>query len=272
MFDYLEVLSYLHDEYQPRSYLEIGVAAGDSLRLASESEICVGVDPEPIAGPQDIGDCHIEKMTSDDFFSSTRPHELFGDEPIDLVFVDGMHLFEFALRDFFNSEALAAPDSIIALHDCLPKDAESASRERTTQHWTGDVWKLPLCLIDHRPDLKLTIVDIPPSGLCLVRGIDPGNHNLSQNYESLVAEYRNLDYDYWRSREAELMERSTGNFETYYWRLRVESAKQAADLTALRSRLEDTEAQLANVTTSKSWRLMAPLRRLYTLVHRRRGT
>ena len=107
MLDYLDVLADLHVARRPRSYLEIGVFRGDSLRLAPDDAICVGVDPEPELEADDPCRSHVEIMTSDDFFASQRPRELFGEHPVDMVFIDGMHLFEYALRDFANAEAIS---------------------------------------------------------------------------------------------------------------------------------------------------------------------
>ena len=91
----------------------------------------MGVDPQPLLGADDPLSRHVEVATSDAFFAGPRPRELFGGHPVDLAFIDGMHLFEFALRDFSNVEALAGPGTVIVLHDCLPPDAGTAARERT---------------------------------------------------------------------------------------------------------------------------------------------
>lgn len=274
MLSHLDVLAYLHETIAPATYLEIGVSKGDSLRLASASSVRVGVDPEPLVDQSDLPSCHVEKMTSDDFFSSARPRELFGDRPVDLIFIDGMHLFEFALRDFFGAEALAGPESTIVIHDCLPIDAETSSREQTTDHWTGDVWKLPLCLMDNRHDLRLSIIDIPPSGLCIVRGVNPANHTLRDSYETLVDAYRDLDFSEWLARADELLRLTADNTESDYWlwrRERVETKELlSTEIGILKSLLADCEARNTALLTSNSWRLTAPFRRLARLVGRAR--
>ena len=55
-----------------------------------------------------------------------------GGTRLDLVFVDGMHLFEFALRDFMNVERHADWWSVIVFDDILPRDVDEAARERHT--------------------------------------------------------------------------------------------------------------------------------------------
>jgi predicted O-methyltransferase YrrM len=257
MLDYLDVLARLHDTRRPHTYLEIGVFNGDSLRLAREDAVCVGVDPEPAVSSDEVRHCHIEATTSDRFFAGNRPRELFGDRPIDLVFIDGMHLFEYALRDFLNAEALAGPDSLVVLHDCLARDAVTSSRERTTDVWTGDIWKLVLCLLDHRPDLELSIIDIPPSGLCLISHLNPQDSTLGDGYERLVQEYLPLAFTDWQVRLPEVLERTTHTMEAEDW--------------SVRARLVMTEAELAAVYKSTSWRITAPLRRVATLLKRLTG-
>ena len=258
MLDYFDVLADLHQSLRPATYLEVGVFRGDSVRLALDDTVCVGVDPEPMLAPGNESNCHVEVMTSDAFFAGSRPHELFGDRPVDLVFIDGMHVFEYALRDFMNAETLTSPESLIALHDCLPRDAPTASRERTTGHWTGDVWRLILCLLDHRPDLDLSIIDIPPSGLCLVRGLNPSDHTLRDNYESIVEQYLTLGFEVWEARVAEVLQRTTKQPEAKLWSLRMDvaalqdrlaesQARAAAEGADLRARLADSEAEVAGL-------------------------
>jgi len=300
MLDYLDVLAELHRTTQPRTYLEVGVFRGDALRLASETTLSVGVDPQPDVAAGDEWHGHLEIMTSDEFFAGPRPGELFGDSPVDLVFIDGLHLFEYALRDFLNAEALASPESLIVVHDCLPRDALTASRERTTDYWTGDVWKLVLCLLDHRPDLDVCIIDAPPSGLCLVRRLNPSDHTLREQYDAIVDQYLPLGFDAWETRVAEVLERTTRSHEAESWSLRKDLAalrdrlaeaqdRATAEIAELRDRLDRSEAesaglrqrlaesearavfvaeQLQSVSVSTSWRLTAPLRRASSLLKR----
>ena len=51
---------------------------------------------------------------------------------MDFAFIDGMHLFEFALRDFMNLERHCTPQSVIMVHDCYPTEREHAEREPQT--------------------------------------------------------------------------------------------------------------------------------------------
>jgi hypothetical protein len=107
--------------------------------------------------------------------------------PIDFAFIDGMHLVEYALRDFINCEERSHPGGLIALDDVLPYADEIAHREPLPGDWTGDVWKLWPILAEWRPDLKITMVDVEPTGLMVVQGLDPvdGPRRLRNNYDAI---------------------------------------------------------------------------------------
>lgn len=134
------------------------------------------------------------KATSDLFFARRNVVQEFGGRPIDLAFIDGSHLFEFVLRDFINVERNAAPTSTILLHDCYPRDEATARRERTTAFSTGDAWKVILCLKKYRPDLKIHTLACPPSGVTVIRGLDPTSRTLESKLEALYQEFIDLPY------------------------------------------------------------------------------
>jgi hypothetical protein len=71
-------------------------------------------------------------MTSDDYFESIAPNSPFVDRPIDLAFIDGLHLFEYAIRDFVNIERHTEWSSVTIIDDVLPRGPVEAARERTT--------------------------------------------------------------------------------------------------------------------------------------------
>jgi len=114
--------------------------------------------------------------------------------PIDLAFIDGMHHFEFALRDFINIEKHCAPQSTILIHDCYPFDRFTAERERHITFWSGDAWRLMLALRKYRPDLQLHTVSAPPTGLGVARRLDPQSRVLEEKYHDIEREFLALDY------------------------------------------------------------------------------
>ncbi|MBN2707235.1 MAG: class I SAM-dependent methyltransferase [Deltaproteobacteria bacterium] len=191
--DYMEILAWLHRFLRPRSYLEIGVECGRTLQLAEPGTRVVGVDPDPLLEPWLRERVQIHSVTSDVFFANHDPVGLL-DGRVDLAFIDGLHLFEQALRDFINIEKISGPDTLIVIHDCLPLDARTSSRKRSSCFWSGDVWRIVPCLRKERPDLKLATVPAYPAGLCLVRNLDPRQSKLESDFESVVSRYLAMAY------------------------------------------------------------------------------
>lgn len=177
--DYLQVLDRLHRELAPRQYLEIGVRTGASLALARCR--ATGVDPAPAIKETLGSQTQLITATSDEFFESEA-----SDLSLDLAFIDGMHLFEFALRDFMNIERRAAAGAVVAIDDIFPNHPVQAERQRRSRTWTGDVWRFVELLRAHRPDLYLQTLDTTPTGLLFVAGLDPSNRVLWQRYNELV--------------------------------------------------------------------------------------
>jgi hypothetical protein len=194
---YLDVLARVHATLRPETYLEIGVDAGATLSLAVGAAQAVGVDPAPSPSARAIprgARCY--RLESDVFFARESRASVFGVATVDLAFVDGLHRFEQALRDFVNVERWCGRASTVVLHDCLPPAAIAASRERTTLFWVGDVWKVLEALLDHRSDLRITVVPAPPSGLVIVRGLDPSSTVLADRMDEIVARYRDAPYPF----------------------------------------------------------------------------
>lgn len=191
---YIDVLKGLHIRHDPNWYFEIGSFTGKSLDVVS----CdfVSVDPEfrlrkPYANAHRRA--HFMQMTSDEFFeegflvkNAIKP---------DLSFLDGMHLFEYLLRDFINTERLSPRDGTIVLHDCTPSNPLMEARTwdaKQTDYWTGDVWKTLLILLEERPDLRIAVLDAWPTGLAVIHNLDPNNTVLSDAYDELVDKYKSL--------------------------------------------------------------------------------
>jgi len=200
---YLDVLARIIDHVRPRTYAEIGIFQGESLRLARPPTLAIGIDPEPRL-TEPLGDNHkVFAETSDAFFESRDLRAEFGGLPVDLAFVDGMHHFEVALRDFANLERNSTRDSTILIHDCYPLDRDSAGREPRLSNWSGDIWRLIVLLKKYRSDLTIHTIGTAPTGLGFVRNLDPSSRFLIENYDRLRDEFLDLDYSYLDSEMAE---------------------------------------------------------------------
>jgi hypothetical protein len=182
-----DFLSSVHAVYKPRNYLEIGINDGRGLRRSKTRTI--GVDPAFKITAEFECDVQMVKATSDDFFARENPIARFPEGVIDFAFIDGLHIFEFALRDFMNTERLSAPSSVIIFDDMLPRTVEEAARDRVTLNWAGDVYKVITVLERYRPDLVVVPLDTEPTGLLLVMGADPTNTVLKDKYDEILAEF-----------------------------------------------------------------------------------
>jgi hypothetical protein len=173
----------------PESVIEIGVADGASLARVRPPTLAIGVDPHPTVIYPLQAETHIFPETSDAFFARRGPDALLGGRHLGIGFVDGLHLYEQALRDFIHLEAYCGPRSVILFHDTVPLDEATQSRARDTQFHTGDVWKTVLCLKHYRPDLDIYTIATPWTGLTVVTGLDPESRVLADRYDEAVARF-----------------------------------------------------------------------------------
>jgi len=204
--DFLAWLGWFHDHVSPRLYLEIGVDVGRTLSLASPPTVSIGVDPAcPEHPPAFRASTRLFRMTSDDFFASSEATAL---APFDLAFIDGLHLFEQALRDFGNVERRSRRSSVVLMHDCLPLDAATSSRRRRTGFWSGDVWKVIPALRQWRPDLSVSVLPAFPTGLAVVTGLDPSSRVIEERFEEIVAPWIEAPWDDRRAREWNVVDNS----------------------------------------------------------------
>lgn len=194
--DYLAVLSRIHDYLMPESYVEIGVAAGRSLSLVKPETRAVGIDPNPRIDSSVKTHAKIFKSTSDDFFQSHNLLDELDASRLALAFIDGLHYFEQALKDFINVERYTDDKTVVLIHDCLPITQHSAARERCTSCWCGDVWKIIPCLMKYRPDLTIHVIPAHPSGIGIVTGLNPGSTLLAEKFNRILAEYQGYDLGY----------------------------------------------------------------------------
>jgi hypothetical protein len=200
--DYYTVIARLHRYLQPRTYFEIGVANGDTLALSECPAIAV--DPRLEINQDVIGAktaCLLFQTTSDAFFSAHDPKILLGDR-IDMALIDGLHLFEYVLRDFINLERSMKRNSVLLLDECIPVDAHVCRRRPDDRSfagesahpdwWAGDVWKAIVALKNSRPDLRIHAFNAAPNGLIAITNFNPSSEDFAARYFDLVADYRNL--------------------------------------------------------------------------------
>ncbi|MER9313399.1 class I SAM-dependent methyltransferase [Mesorhizobium australicum] len=190
---YTKLIEIIGTSLNPKAYFEIGTDAGVSLKAMKCASLAV--DPQFQLTENVIGSkpsLHMFQIPSDDFFRDHSPIDYLK-RPIELAFLDGMHRFEYLLRDFANTERYCRRNSVILLHDCLPTTIEMISRVHTHGAWAGDVWKVLPALRKYRPDLHITYLDCPPTGLVAITNLDPNSLTISDGYFSIAREFMGVD-------------------------------------------------------------------------------
>jgi len=144
-----------------KTYLEIGTQSGKSLlplkckyKIAVDPEFCIPFEKKLkwlIKNPLNIRNKYFEE-TSDDFFNK-RKSILNKKSGIDIILIDGLHMFEASLKDVLNSLKHLDNEGVIIMHDCYPpciasatpatskEDASKKGIAGWTGEWCGDVWK-----------------------------------------------------------------------------------------------------------------------------------
>ena len=177
-----QLLRGLHRRVRPRTYLETGVADGQSMGLSRVPSI--GIDPAFHIEVEIQTDVHLARIGSDEFFAREDPIAHLPVDTVDLAFIDGMHLSEYALRDYLAVERFTHPASVVVFDDMLPRNVDEAARHRHTVAWTGDVYKAVQALRDHRPDLIVLEVDTEPTGTVVVLLPDARKDGVMPEYDA----------------------------------------------------------------------------------------
>jgi len=153
-----KIINSLIENNSYSTYLEIGVGDKQHLygiKVASKE----GVDPN-------VNTTY--RMTSDKFFSKVSKDKLY-----DIIFIDGLHLGEQALKDINNSLKHLSDGGTIIVHDCNPPLEEYATAKKT-KTWWGTVWQAIIELRMSREDLSITVINAD-AGCGIIR---PGKQKL----------------------------------------------------------------------------------------------
>ena len=179
-----DVINYFIKKNNYLNYLEIGVRDPNSCFNKVKAAHKDGVDPDPfgwgIAPPDPLyykiknenlqhlvdkstGNKIYRKpeinypVTSDDFF------ELLKDNPeikYDIIFIDGLHLHEQALKDIKNSLKHLKDNGTIVMHDCCPTTYEAQVEEYVIgKTWNGTVWKAFVECRCTMPNINMNVIN-----------------------------------------------------------------------------------------------------------------
>ncbi|MCS3737886.1 class I SAM-dependent methyltransferase [Mucilaginibacter dorajii] len=163
------------------NYFEIGVQTGFCF-FKIKAERKVAIDPNFIikitkkvkAYYRNLSNFNNRffELTSDDFFEQKSDYikKIGG---IDVIFIDGLHLYEQVVKDIENSLKYLNKGGVILVHDCNPLSEPAAVRAYTSEEaavlvgshpqwinqWNGDVWKAIVKLRSERKDLNITVIN-----------------------------------------------------------------------------------------------------------------
>lgn len=159
-------LNVLAEKLGAKSYLEIGVHRGRTFFHTSVA-MKHAVDPKFKFDPAEFEDetTRFFAMTSDDYFRNHADGQKF-----DLVFLDGLHVFEQTFRDFCSALTLTHDRSVIIIDDTYPSDVYSACPDLagaslrdqyggTGRGWHGDIFKMIFAIHDFFPMLSYATIN-----------------------------------------------------------------------------------------------------------------
>ena len=137
-----DLIDYLIKKNNYLNYLEIGC---DDDQLFSKVKIKNKIGVDPVSGGN-------VRKNSDDFFLENK-------DKFDLVFIDGLHIYEQVKKDIINSLKCLNENGIILVHDCMPDSLSKQAVPRYKMKWNGDVWK---AIVDlrQREDLDIYTCEI----------------------------------------------------------------------------------------------------------------
>ena len=226
--DRIKLIQLLMKQKGLTNYLEIGVFNGHVF-FKIKSKFKIAVDPEfrfdflrktgkIFLNPYNLYNKYYSK-TSDDFFKQDAPG-LFEQKKIQLAFIDGMHEYEFSLRDVENCLDYLTDDGVIILHDCNPQtETAGGSFEEWAKNgyigtWNGDVWKAILHLQSLRNDINVFVLDCD-HGLGIVTRGKPEN---KLNYS--LEEIRGFNYESFSKNREQWLNLKTAAYAYEFFNLR----------------------------------------------------
>jgi hypothetical protein len=176
-------------------YLEIGVANGVTFRQV-ESPERTGVDPRFRFQTSrfEAPGVRFAEVTSDQFFAASDR-----DEAWDIVFIDGLHVFEQTYRDLCNTLLHTGPRAAILIDDTWPSDIFSTLRDQSAAYmqreaakgasasraWHGDVFKVVFAIHEFHTALDFATIAQGDHPQTLVWRSNDGRTPLGLSFEDI---------------------------------------------------------------------------------------
>ena len=180
--NHLEIINYLIEKNNYKSYLEIGVEYGTNFNsIRWEHKECCDTC-ECVSSPS----CNVDYiMTSDEMFE-----QMSDDKKYDIIFIDAMHDESYVDRDVENSMKHLNENGVICLHDSLPISEDCAKKYSTYSNnrgtWCGDVFKSIVKL--NQTNLNYITVNNDDLGLTIIK-----HNNIDKDLTKLHCEYEYND-------------------------------------------------------------------------------
>lgn len=169
-----DIINKLINTFNYKSYLEIGVSCGDNFREVN-CNYKIGVDPV-------AGEYVTHVMTSDEYFSNLLP-----DDKFDIIFIDGLHLWEQCYRDIENSLNHLSPNGVIICHDMNPLEEMYQTRNNvSSDFWNGDVWKAFVKVRMEHNNLFTCMIEDCDFGLGVITWGNQEAITLDKNFDELT--------------------------------------------------------------------------------------
>lgn len=196
------------------NYVEIGVQTGLCF-FKIEADRKIAVDPHFIIKITKKVKAYIKnlsnfnntffELTSDDFFEKKSDY-LKKVGGIDVIFIDGLHLYEQVVKDIENSLKHLNKGGVILVHDCNPLSEPASIRAYTSEEaavlvgdhpqwinqWNGDVWKAVVQLRSERDDLNIAVFNTD-HGVGMIRPGTPEKALSLTNKKVTDLTYADLD-------------------------------------------------------------------------------
>ncbi len=203
--DKINIIQNIINRTNAKTYLEIGIHKGHTF-LRVKAKYKIAVDPYYLISTRKKIDRAFKnisnfsakyyKLTSDEFFA--RPILTRG---LDVLFVDGLHTFQQALKDVNNSLLHLNQNGVIIMDDCNPPNEAAAYPADSLDHvtslnlpgwtgeWCGDVWKTICYLRSLNKDLNVFVLDCDHGIVIITKGKPENLLNFTDE------ELNNLAYD-----------------------------------------------------------------------------
>lgn len=153
-----DIINKLITKFNYKHYLEIGVYNGENYNKIN-CEQKTSVDINQYGATKFL-------MDSDEYFNSITEQAKF-----DIIFIDGLHLWEQCYRDINNALSHLSPNGVIICHDMNPIEEMYQSRNQITGvngDWNGDVWKAFVKVRTERHDIHACMIEDCDCGLGII--------------------------------------------------------------------------------------------------------